>query len=166
MGSRSSRAMALNTARWQFRSTSTLLPGGQHRASPVWMPWVEPPVRNWQYSKPNSLAHRAWAEAKGSPPSYRFPVGGSSVRSMGVIHFSSAIRGTGPPLCPGIWNRKGSWSAYFFTASYKGVGMGHLQLKKSGGRKFLPPPVHSLISDREHRPPQCGGWAPHQWSRW
>ena len=45
-GSRSRRARALKAARWQPRSISTRSPGLQHRASPVWIPMVDPPVRN------------------------------------------------------------------------------------------------------------------------
>ena len=49
--------MALNTARWQFLSTSTCSPGAHRRDRPVWMPMVEPPVRNWQWSKAKRSAH-------------------------------------------------------------------------------------------------------------
>ena len=38
--------------------------------------------------------------------------------------------------------------------------------KKAAGGKHPPAAKGSLISDRGHRQPRCGGWAPHRWRRW
>ena len=100
----------MKAARWQFRSRSTLSPGAQHRASAVWIPMVDPPVKNWHPEKPNRSAHSCCAVSKGSPAVYRFPVVGISVTSMGARGASSG-RGKNRPLWPGIWNRAGSPAA-------------------------------------------------------